>query len=431
MRKPLTPRLRDIFSMRQVCAALSLIERGELSLHLPDGKQQVFHGPLEGQRACIEVKSWNFFWRIVSQGSIGLGESFQADEWSSPNPAQVVRLMIENRDFIFPMTQRFSFIRRLSDVFKHRGRANTLGGSKGNIAAHYDLSNDLFALFLDESMTYSSAIYKTGDGTLEQAQMNKVHAMLSKARLSKDLHVLEIGSGWGTLAIEAARMYGCKVTSLTLSQQQLTLARQRVAAAGLSELVDIKLCDYRTLEGQFDRVISVEMLEAVGHEYLGEYFGAIERLLEPEGLAVIQVITMPDHRYQEYRKRSDWIQKYIFPGSLLPSLTALSEASTRCSKLMLENLENIGPHYARTLAEWRARFMAASARATTLGFDGYFQRTWIFYLAYCEAAFASRTLNVLQLVYTRENNATLLMSDSGVGMAQAENVLEFQRRACG
>lgn len=422
---------RETFAMRQIFSALSRIERGELCFHLPDGKEQSFKGQFAGQRAHLQILSWNFFWRVITHGSIGLGESFQAGEWTSANPATVLKLLIENRGHIFPSTQRFSLLRRLYDVVSHRLRANTPGGSRKNISAHYDLSNDLFKLFLDNSMTYSSAMYQSEDESLEQAQLNKVHAILSKAKISADSHLLEIGSGWGTLAIEAVKMYGCRVTTLTLSEQQLVLARQRIAEAGLSDRIEVKFCDYRSLGGQYDRVVSVEMLEAVGHEFLGDYFAAIERLLKPDGLAVIQVITMPDYRYNEYRKRSDWIQKYIFPGSLLPSLTAISEACTDSSRLMLEHLENIGPHYARTLCEWRRRFLLAKEKVLQLGFDEYFQRTWVFYLAYCEAAFATRTLNVLQLVFTRENNATLLKQDLTADGALPSNIVEFNRRACG
>jgi len=249
--------------------------------------------------------------------------------------------------------------------------------------------------------------YRTEEDTLEQAQRNKLQAILRKARIRAGDHVLEIGCGWGAFALEAARETGCRVTGITISREQYELARRRVAEAGLQDRVTILLRDYRHVDGVFDRIVSIEMLEAVGHRYFGEFFQCCEKLLKADGIAVLQTITVPDHRYDEYRKGSDWIQKHIFPGGHLPSLGALCDAMARSSRLVVEHLENIGIHYARTLREWRHRFEKNLDGVAQLGFDRTFQRKWLYYLAFCEAAFETRSLGNLQMVLSRPHNANL------------------------
>ncbi|MDX9755210.1 MAG: cyclopropane-fatty-acyl-phospholipid synthase family protein, partial [bacterium] len=239
------------------------------------------------------------------------------------------------------------------------------------------------------------------------AQKNKLRTVILKARNQASDHVLEIGSGWGGFAMEAVRQTGCRVTTLTLSTEQKALAEQRIAEAGLADRIEVKLCDYRHMQGQFDKIISIEMIEAVGHEFLGAYFQQLDRLLKPDGLVVIQAITIPDQRYDLYRKEGDWLQKYIFPGAVVPSLQALVNAMTRHSSLMVESLENIGPHYAPTLAAWRERLHTHKDAILALGFDTRFFRMWNYYFSYCEAGFATRTLNDLHLVLTRPNNKSL------------------------
>jgi cyclopropane-fatty-acyl-phospholipid synthase len=423
------PNFRERLAARIILKAFESIHRGKLEVLLPEGELRTFQGSEPGSAGVLRVRQWSFFWKTLRAGGIGLGETFQQGEWESSNPAAVLKVLIENRASLEHLNRRFSFPTRLWNRAWHLFRRNSRKGSSKNIQAHYDLSNDFFRLFLDKSMTYSCAIFKDPSEGLEDAQMRKVDAMISKARINADCHVLEIGSGWGTLAIEVAKRAGCRVTTITLSHEQLRYVQERIKNEGLEGRVEVKLCDYRDVQGSFDRVLSVEMLEAVGHEYLGTFFAAIDRVLKPEGIAVIQVITMPDHRYAVYRRGCDWIQKYIFPGSLLPSLTALSQASTKSSRLLVEAIENIGPHYAHTLLEWRKRFMLAKHNVERIGFDLYFQRTWEYYLAYCEAAFATRTLNVLQLVYVRENCRTLILEDSGNQASPACEVREFIKRA--
>jgi cyclopropane-fatty-acyl-phospholipid synthase len=290
---------------------------------------------------------------------------------------------------------------------RHVARDNSHFGSRRNIREHYDLSNDFFGLFLDEAMNYSCGIYRTDEDTLEQAQRNKLQAVIRKARIGAGDHVLEIGCGWGAFALEAARETGCRVTGITISKEQYELARQRVAQAGLQDRVTILLRDYRHVDGVFDRIVSIEMLEAVGHRYFGDFFRCCEKLLTADGIAVLQTITVPDHRYDEYRKGSDWIQKHIFPGGHLPSLGALCDAMARNSHLVVEHLENIGIHYARTLREWRHRFEKNLDGVAQLGFDRTFQRKWLYYLSFCEAAFETRSLGNLQMVLSRPHNANL------------------------
>jgi cyclopropane-fatty-acyl-phospholipid synthase len=282
----------------------------------------------------------------------------------------------------------------------HRLNRNTVDRARRNIAAHYDLSNDLYRLFLDESMTYSSAVFTPETATLEEAQREKYRRMAALAGVERGMHVLEIGSGWGGFALYAAGELGARVTTVTISERQLALARERVALAGLSDLVTVELRDYRQVRGQYDAVVSIEMLEAVGHEYFGSYFAAIDRLLRPGGRAAIQSITYPDAAYEQQRRGANWIQKYIFPGGLLPSL-AVIERSTAGTSLLLTGVEDIAPSYARTLAEWRSRFMGSLEEVRALGFDDRFIRMWEYYLALCEAGFAAGIFQDLQIGFEK------------------------------
>ena len=379
-------------------------EKGELLLTLPGGEQHFF-GRNKNASAVLWVHHWDVFSKIVGSGDIGLGEAFMSREWDSPNPAAVLEFLIENR----PCFKRLSRFEKISGVFNrmlHWIRKNTVSGSKKNIGAHYDLSNDFFKAFLDESMTYSCAVFDPTDKKLEAAQKSKINNIINNAKIGPDNHVLEIGCGWGAFAIEAVRKTGCRVTGLTLSEEQFKLARARVREAGLEDKIEIRLCDYRNVNGAFDRIVSIEMLEAVGHDYFGEFFNCCDRLLKPDGIMALQVITIPDQRYDNYRRGCDFIQKYIFPGGLLPSLHILSENMTKQSALIFEKIENIGPHYATTLRMWYEQFKLNRARIQALGFDGALLRDWEYYFVYCEAGFKKRYLTCLQLVVTRSQNAT-------------------------
>jgi len=415
---PSTPTVLERFAMRFVIRFLESLTRGELTLIFPDGESRTFGCvtnsvgcATNSRRATMVLKNYRLFWRVLKDGAIGLGESFVDGDWECDHLPSVIAILLENLDVeterSLNLLRPFRFLHRLW----HQRRHNSPENAKRNIHAHYDLGNEFFSRLLDPSMTYSSAVFTSAEETLEQAQLNKLRLIIDKAKIGQDDHVLEIGSGWGSFALTAARERGCRVTTLTLSEEQKKVVEQRAAAAGLSDRISVQLCDYRHIQGSFDKIVSIEMMEAIGKEYLPTFFECCERLLKPSGIAVVQVITMVDHWYEEYCKRCDWIQKHIFPGSHLPSLTALSEAITKSSQFMIEQLDNFAPHYAKTLAQWRARLHEVTAEIAPLGYDTRFQRTFDYYLACCEAEFGTRWLNLLQLTLTRPNNTAIIASD--------------------
>lgn len=385
---------------------LSGVSVGSLELCDTDGVVRPFGDPAHPLKARIDVHDRRFYSRLVHGASVGLGESFVRGEWSSPDTVALIRLLIANRLELRRISPA-ALANVVFDRMAHLARGNRPGRARANIIAHYDLSNDLYATFLDPSMTYSSARFDHAGQPLADAQRAKLVAIAERARLGPGMEVLEIGCGWGAFSVLAAREYGCRVTAITLSDAQAEYMRGLVVREGLEDRIEVRIEDYRHVAGTFDRVVSIEMLEAVGHRYLGTYFRAVDRLLAPDGLAVIQVITIPDQRERAYRRRPDFIQRAIFPGGHLPSLTTMTKAMTRRSQLMVEELENLGPHYAETLRLWRERFLERTDRVRALGFDDTFLRLWEFYLAYCEGAFLSRYLNDLQLVLTRASNGTL------------------------
>jgi cyclopropane-fatty-acyl-phospholipid synthase len=320
--------------------------------------------------------------------------------WTSPDPVALVRLFIAN-EATLDRPSLAGALQRLALRATHLARSNTRRQARRNIAAHYDLSNDLYALFLDPTMTYSSAVFEDPASPLEEAQLHKYRRIAAAAGVDTGSHVLEIGCGWGGFALVAAGELGCRVTGITLSGAQAELARERVARAGLDHRVDIQVVDYRDVVGQFDAVVSIEMLEAVGHRYLGRFFAQCDRLLRPGGRAAVQTITIPDQQYGRYRRSVDWIRASVFPGGHLPSLGAIQGAVARSSRLAVDQVVNIGLHYAETLRRWRLRFSARLPELAALGFDDRFARLWTFYLASCEAAFAERKIGVLQLTLCR------------------------------
>ncbi len=393
-------------AMRVIVAMLTNVQVGAIEVGLPDGRRRVFGDPGSALRSTIEVHDWRFFKRLLHGASVGVGESYMEGEWSSRDLVSLIRIMIANRRALRAITPA-ALLNIAGDQLIHAVRANRIGRAQRNIAAHYDLSNALYRLFLDDTMTYSAAYFDAPSASLEDAQEAKYQRLADKLRLTGDCHVLEIGCGWGGFASFAARTYGCRVTGITLSQQQAGYARERMRTEGLDHLVDIEVVDYREVRGSYDRIVSIEMLEAVGHRYLATYFRTVDRLLAPNGLVAVQVITIPEQRYDSYRRRPDFIQRYIFPGGHLPSLEALAGTMGSSSELYVDNVENIGMHYAETLHRWRTRFLANADAVRELGFDARFIRMWEFYLAYCEAAFLARYINDLQLVLTRPMNATL------------------------
>jgi len=371
------------------------LEGGTLEARLPDGSLRRFGA---GRAVDLEIRDERLFSRIASRGSVGLGESYQADEWRSDDLVELLELLLRNAE---RGRERHP---RLTKVVQARPRTNRRQGllaARRNIAAHYDLGNDLFRLMLDETMTYSCAIFDRPDEPLEDAQLRKLRRVCEKLELRPGDRVLEIGCGWGSFALVAAGEFGARVTGLTLSAEQAALARERAAAAGLAERIEIVEEDYRAHRGGYDKVASIEMIEAIGEKQFPTFFAAVDRFLEPGGRACVQTILIPDERWPRYRKTPDWIEQHVFPGCLIPSLAALTGAMARASRLTVAGAEEIGVHYAETLRRWRQRFLAAHAEVRALGYDERFVRTWDFYLAVCEAGFRTRWLRDAQLVLMR------------------------------
>ncbi len=388
-----------------VLASLDRIRRGRLTMTLPDGTTRVFGEPASPVRASLRVKRATFFRRVLLWGDVGFGEAYQHGDFETDDLTALVRLFIENGEAMAVENSRWAAWGKVRNRLRHLLNRNTESGSRRNIYAHYDLGNEFFKLFLDPTLMYSCAKFEPGD-TLESAQRRKVNMILDKAGVRAGDHVLEIGSGWGTCAIEAAKR-GAKVTTMTISVRQFEFVKARLEREGYADKVEVVLRDYRKAEGSYDSIVSIEMIEAVGHEFLGTFFATCDRLLKPDGVVVIQGITIPDQRYEAYRRGCDWIQKHIFPGALLPSLTVMCDAMTKNTSLVVESVENIGVHYAPTLRLWREALLAKQAEVKALGFDDVFLRTWDYYFSYCEAGFSTRTLGDLQLVLTRPNNRRL------------------------
>jgi cyclopropane-fatty-acyl-phospholipid synthase len=386
-------------------AAASLLLRllagrqsGSLVMRLPDGSVRSFG--TGAPQVSVTVNDWRFFWRVLTASDIGVGEAYMEGEFTCSDLVELCRLFLREQSVLTQRSWR-GLPARIGHALLRRARANTLAGSRRNIRHHYDLGNDLYRLFLDEAMVYSCAVFEREHDDLESAQRAKLDGICRQVGLAPGMAVLEIGSGWGALALHAAREYGCRVTAITLSEEQLRLARARVAAAGLEEAVDFRLCDYRSIAGRFDRIMSIEMFEAVGYEFYGAFFGACSRLLARGGRMFLQTINMPDQHFDRYRRDFDFVKKYIFPGGALASLQGITAALKRHTDLRIDWLRDIGPHYARTLRCWRERFMARLAEVRQLGFDDRFIRMWEFYLACCEAAFSVRHIGDLQIVLVK------------------------------
>jgi cyclopropane-fatty-acyl-phospholipid synthase len=387
--------------------ALERWQHGRLTVELPDGSVRRFGSDGAGEHARVRIKSAAFFRRLALQADIGFGESYTAGEWEADDLPAFLALVARNEEAL-SVTGGLSRLFNLGNDLLHRLRRNTRRGSRRNIARHYDLSNEFFRLFLDvETMTYSSALFEHAGQDLAEAQRNKFRSLAEKARLRPGDHVLEIGCGWGGFAVFAAREYGCRVTGITISERQHALALQRVAEAGLSHRVEIRRQDYRDLAGRFDKVVSIEMFEALGREHWPAFFAKLDEVLAPGGLVALQTISIPDHRFERYARHCDWIQKHVFPGGLLASVHHATGAMIEGSRLHVHQLEDVGIHYALTLARWRKAFLANLGRVRALGFDERFIRTWDYYLAACQALFAARRLGVLQLVLTRPGNEAL------------------------
>ena len=378
-------------------AAASRIKVGCLTVVLPDGRRRIFGDPASDRRAEIHIHDEEAAVRILLRGETGAGEGYMDGLWSSPDLEALIELAALNRSALALAAGWWHALLEVPRKLAHRARRNTKDQARRNISAHYDLGNDFYRLFLDETMTYSSAVFESAEQTLADAQRTKYRRMAEGAGITAGMHVLEIGSGWGGFALYAAGELGCRVTSITISREQHDLARERVHAAGLEHLVDIQMRDYRDIDGTYDAVVSIEMLEAVGAEYLGTYFQACDRALKPGGKLSLQVITFPDVAYELQRRGANWIQTYIFPGGLCPSL-AVMEQSLHATRLLVRHVSDIGPSYARTLRAWRTRFLENVEAVRAQGFDDRFIRMWEYYLALCEAGFATGVTQDLQIV---------------------------------
>ena len=404
--------LRAGFYQRAIDQALARMTLGCLHVTLPGGSTRRFgHAP--EVTAHMRVNRPEFFKRCVLYGDIGFGEAYVDGDWDTDNLPAVLGWFIENVEHAPGMSGSHAQpaalnLLRFGNRLKHLFRPNSRKLSRQNIADHYDLGNEFYKLWLDESMTYSCGIFTSPEQSLEDAQATKYEALCRTLRLKPTDHVLEIGSGWGGLACHAVKKYGCHVTTLTLSKAQHDYCRQRFVREGIGDNAEVRIQDYRDITGRFDKIISIEMLEAVGENYVDGYFSQCHRLLKHHGLLALQYITSPDSRYHQFAKGVDWIQKHIFPGSLLMSIGRVNQAIDRMSDLHMFELRDLGLHYVRTLREWRARFNAHHDDLHKLKFDDRFIRKWNYYLSYCEAAFAHRNISVVQAIYTRPNNRTLM-----------------------
>jgi cyclopropane-fatty-acyl-phospholipid synthase len=381
-----------------ILGALRGLEGGALLVHTPGGEALRF-GDARGPAAELAIRDWRFASRVASGGDIGFAEGWVEGEWTSPDLAGALALLSANAERVMRYFRGGLFVRALARLAQSF-RANTKSGSRRNILAHYDLGNAFFEAWLDPSMTYSSARFLHGDD-LQSAQQRKYAALAQMLRLKPGDSVLEIGCGWGGFAEYAAREHGARVTAITISDEQFAYARKRIAEAGLAARVEIRRQDYRDVEGRFDAVASVEMIEAVGEAYWPAYFAKIAEVLRPGGQAALQAIVIRDELFESYRRRTDFIQRYIFPGGMLASLAQLRVHSARAG-LAWVSAEGFASCYARTLSEWARRFRANWTAIERLGFDERFRRLWLFYLAYCEAGFRTGRTDVVHLGLRRQ-----------------------------
>jgi cyclopropane-fatty-acyl-phospholipid synthase len=387
-------------AVRVMLAAARRIAVGELTVQLPDGRRRVFGDPTTGPRAELRLHDPSAAVRLLLAGDTGAGEAYVDGLWSSPDLPELAKLASVNRDALALNGGWWRVPARLVRTLAHRARRNTVAGARRNIEAHYDLGNDFYRLFLDETLTYSSAVFESADQSLADAQRNKYRRIAERAGLREGQHVLEIGTGWGGFARYAAGELGCRVTSITISPAQHALATERIREAGLEDRVTVLLRDYREIEGTFDAIVSIEMFEAVGAEYFEAFFGACDRALRPGGRMSLQTIAFPDVSYEPQRRGANWIQTYIFPGGLLPSLAAI-ERSLHGTKLLIRGVDDIAPHYVRTLAAWRSNFLSRLDDVRAMGFDERFIRMWDYYLSISQAGFATGVCQDYQIVFEK------------------------------
>ena len=389
-----------------VLRSLRSIESGILQIR--EGSDIISLGkPAEdGLEATIDILDSRFYRGILLRGSVGAAEAYVAGWWKTEDLTAVVRVLARNLDSVDSMDSGLQWLSKPFLWGYHLLNWNSLEGARKNISAHYDLSNEFFEKMLDPTMCYSCGIFETPDSTLEEASIEKMDRLCRKLYLKPEDHLLEIGTGWGGLAIHAAKNYGCKVTTTTISREQHAMARKRIDEAGLQNQIDLKLEDYRNLAGQYDKIVSVEMIEAIGKSQFGIFWKRCSELLRPGGRMALQSITIQDHRFESAAREVDFIKRYIFPGSCIPSVSALLGAAAQSSDLRLVHLEEIGSHYVRTLAEWRKNVHDHYQEVLSLGLDEAFLRLWDYYLCYCEGGFAERSIGDAQLILERPGAVT-------------------------
>jgi cyclopropane-fatty-acyl-phospholipid synthase len=392
----------DALARRVVRARLESLRNGQIVVS-ENGRHETYGDVTSNLPLTVQltIHDPRFYSDIAFGGAVGAGESYIHGRWSCDELTALVRILVKNRDVLLDMDSGTARLTRPLQKMFHWYNRNTRNGSRRNIAAHYDLGNDFYGLWLDERMMYSSAIFEHADRSLEAASVAKLDRICRKLKLSPDDHVLEIGTGWGGFSIYAAENYGCRVTTTTISSQQHDYARDVIAKAGLEQRITLLQSDYRDLEGQYDKLVSIEMIEAVGHEFHDTYFSKCCELLKKDGLMLLQAITIADQHYERAKKTVDFIKRYIFPGGCLTSVTAMSDTLTRVTDMRIVDLEDIGPHYATTLRRWHERFSDSIDEVRGMGFSEEFIRMWRYYLCYCEGAFMERAIGNVQMLMMR------------------------------
>lgn len=386
----------DPLARRLLHKQLAQLTEGEILLM--DETTQRFGPDQASLSVTLQVLDPGFYADVVFGGSVGAGEAYMAGLWKCSDLTALIRILLRNRHVLDGVDSGYSLIAAPLRKLIHALNRNTKNGSRRNIAAHYDLGNDFFRLFLDETLMYSAAVFTAPEMSLKEASIAKLDMICRKLQLQASDHLLEIGTGWGGFAIYAATHYGCKITTTTISQNQFDLAQERLREAGLDDRVTVLLEDYRELRGQYDKLVSIEMIEAVGHQYYGQFFRQCASLLKPDGAMLLQAITIADRQFASARDEVDFIKRYVFPGSCIPAITPLLQAATRASDLKLVHLEDIGPHYAKTLNRWRHNFFNNIEEVRKLGFPDSFIRMWEFYLCYCEGGFIERVLGDVHML---------------------------------
>jgi cyclopropane-fatty-acyl-phospholipid synthase len=406
-------RLKTRLAKKLFLKTLAGLHEGSLNLICPESTYQFGDNSgkfLAGPRAVVAVHNDDFFLRALTAGDMGIGEAYMAGDWSTPDLVEVVRLAVRNMTHLDGSNRFFTALRRMADWLEHRRNTNSVSGSRKNIAYHYDLGNAFYETFLDQRMVYSSAMFDRGDESLETAQLNKFDRICQKLSLERTDHLLEIGTGWGGFAIYAAEKYGCRVTTTTISRAQHGYAAAKIARSDANGRIHLLLEDYRNLVGDFDKIVSIEMLEAVGYAHYDDFFGTCDKLLKPDGSVLIQTITIAESKVRKYRKQSDWIKKHIFPGAELTSIAEIQKSLVRATHMRIMHTEDIGADYALTLQEWGRRFRLNLGEVRRQGFDERFIRMWEYYLAYCEGAFRECYIGDAQLLMGKATSRNSFMN---------------------